>query len=51
MEQCVAEIRRNAAKAVLSEAFLDVLQDRLLELTSWEKLNINEFDLFHAVKK
>ena len=50
-EQCVAEIKRSTTKVVLSEDFLDISQEQLLELTSWENLTIKEFDLFQAVKK
>ena len=50
-EQCVAEIKRNTTRAVLAEGFLDMSHDQLLELTSWQKLTINEFGLFQAVKK
>ena len=50
-EQCVAEIKRSTTKAVLSEDFLNVSQEQLVELTSWQNLTIEEFDLFQAVKK
>ena len=50
-EQCVSEIKRNTAKVVLTEGFLNMSQDQLLELTSWQNLTIKEFDLFQAVKK
>ena len=50
-EQCVAEIKRSTTKVVLSGDFLDISQEQLLALTSWENLTIKEFDLFQAVKK
>ena len=50
-DQCVTEIKRNTTKVVLTEGFLNMSQDQLLELTSWQNLTINEFDLFQAVKK
>ena len=30
---------------------MNISQDQLLELTSWQKLTSDEFDLFQAVKK
>ena len=50
-QQSIAEIKRNTAKAVLSESFLELPQDLLLELTSWSDLTIPEVDLYLAVKK
>ena len=50
-EQCSGEIKRNTTKAVLTEDFLNLVQDEMLELTSWQNLTIDESDLFQAVKK
>ena len=50
-EQCVAEIKRNTMAVVSTKGFLSMSQDQILELTSWQRLTINEFDLFQAVKK
>ena len=50
-EQCVAEIKRSTTKVVLSEDFLNICQEQLLKLTSWENLTMKEYDLFQAIKK
>ena len=51
IEQCAAEIKRNTAKAILTKDFLNMSQDQMLELTNWQNLTIDEFELFQAVKK
>ena len=51
IEQCGAEIKRNTAKAILTKDFLNMSQDQMLELTNWQNLTINEYELFQAVKK
>ena len=51
VDQCAAEIKRNTSKAVLSDGFLDVSQDQVLEITGWQKLTTKEFDLYDAVKR
>ena len=50
-EQCVAEIKRSTTKVVLSEDFLNICQEQLLKLTSWQNLTMKEYDLFQAIKK
>ena len=50
-KQSIAEIKRNTAKVVSSEGFSELPQDMILELTNWNDLSINEFDLYLAIKK
>ena len=50
-QQCIAEIKRNTGKVVLSDGFLNLPEDLILELTSWNGLRVSEVDLYQAIKK
>ena len=49
-KQSIAEMKRTS-KIVISEGFLELPKDMLVELTSWNDLTISEVDLYQAVKK
>ena len=50
-QQSTAEVKRNTAEVVSSEGFLELPENLIVELTSWDDLTISEFDLYQAVKK
>ena len=50
-KQCVAEIKRNTFNVVFSEGFLELTEDMIMELTSWNDLTIAEVNLYKGMKK
>ena len=50
-KQSIAETKRNGSRVVMSNDFLKLPEEMILELTSWDDFNISEVDLYQAVKK
>ena len=48
-KQSIVEMKRTS-KLVISEGFLELPKDMIVELTSWNDLTISEVDLYQAVK-